>query len=84
MRLSRRFNISERRYLEIIAEGFNLFNRTNLQGINNIVGGLSIAERNALIEGTARGRRDAAPTAPLGFTSAAPARQFQFGARFGF
>jgi hypothetical protein len=84
MRLSRRFNISERRYLEVIAEGFNLFNRTNLQGINNIVGGLSIAERNALIEGTAHGRRDAAPTAPLGFTSAAPARQFQFGARFGF
>ncbi len=84
MRLSRRFNISERRYLEVIAEGFNLFNRTNLLGINNIVGGLSIAERNELIVGTARGRRDAAPTAPLGFTSAAPARQFQFGARFGF
>lgn len=84
MRLSRKFNFSERRYLEVIAEGFNLFNRTNLLGINNVVGGLTIADRNQLINGTARGNRNAAPTAPLGFTSAAPARQFQFGARFGF
>ncbi len=84
MRLSRRFNFSERRYLEVIAEGFNLFNRTNLQGINNIVGGLSPAERAEISVGVARGRRNAAPTDPLGFTSAAPARQFQFGARFGF
>jgi len=83
-RLSRRFNFAERRYLELIFEGFNLFNRTNLLGINNVVGGLTIAQRNEIIVGTARGRRDAAPTAPLGFTSAAPARQFQFGARFGF
>lgn len=84
MRLSRRFNFDERRYLEIIAEGFNLFNRTNFQGINNIVGGLTPAERAQIIVGTPRGRRNAAPTDPLGFTSAAPARQFQFGARFGF
>ena len=84
MRLSRRFKFSERRYLEVIAEGFNLTNRTNLQGINNVVGGLSIAERNALINGTARGNRSASPTTPLGFTSAGQARQFQFGARFGF
>ena len=84
MRLSRRLKFSERRYLELIAEGFNLFNRTNLQGINNSVGGLSIAARNELIVGTARGNRNAAPTTPLGFTSAGQARQFQFGARFGF
>jgi hypothetical protein len=84
MRLSRKFRFDERRSLELIAEGFNLFNRTNLQGINNIVGGLSIAERAELGTTEARGRREAAPTAPLGFTSAAPARQFQFGARFNF
>jgi len=84
MRLSRRFNFSERRYLEVITEGFNLFNRTNLQGINNVVGGLTVDQRNELIVGTARGNRNAAPTSPLGFTSSAPARQFQFGARFGF
>ncbi len=84
MRLSRRIKFSDRRYLELIAEGFNLFNRTNLQGINNSVGGLSIANRSTLIVGTARGNRNASPTTPLGFTSAGAARQFQFGARFGF
>jgi len=84
MRLSRRFNFSERRYLEVIAEGFNIFNRTNLQGINNVVGGLTIDQRNQLIATQARGNRNASPTTPLGFTSAAAARQFQFGARFGF
>ena len=84
MRLSRRLKFSERRYLELIAEGFNLLNRTNFQGINNSVGGLSIAARNELIVGTARGNRNALPTTPLGFTSAGQARQFQFGARFGF
>ncbi|MEO8073860.1 MAG: TonB-dependent receptor, partial [Acidobacteriota bacterium] len=83
-RLSRRFKFSERQNLEILVEGFNLFNRTNFQGINNIVGGLSLAERNALGTGPARGIEGIAPTAPLGFTSAAPARQLQFGARFSF
>ncbi|MDQ2747764.1 MAG: TonB-dependent receptor [Acidobacteriota bacterium] len=84
LRLSRRLKFSERMYLELIAESFNLFNRTNLQGINNIVGGLTPAQRAILIQGTARGDRNASPTTPLGFTSAGPARQFQFGARFGF
>ncbi|MDQ3129782.1 MAG: hypothetical protein M3Q99_03340, partial [Acidobacteriota bacterium] len=84
MRLSRRFAFSDRRYIELIAEGFNLFNRTNLQGINNVVGGLSLAQRAELGTLEARGNRQVAPTAPLGFTSAAPARQFQFGARFSF
>lgn len=83
-RLSRRFKFSERQNLEILVEGFNLFNRTNFQGINNIVGGLSLAERNALGTGPARGIKGIAPTAPLGFTSAAAARQLQFGARFSF
>ncbi len=96
MRLSRRFNFSERRYLELIAEGFNLFNRTNLQGINNVVGspvvgttgvtssGLTADQVNLLLTTQARGIRGNAPTQPLGFTSAGAPRQFQFGARFGF
>ncbi len=96
MRLSRRFNFSERRYLEIIAEGFNLFNRTNLQGINNVIGnttvgttgvtssGLTADQVNLLLTDQARGIRGNAPTQPLGFTSAGAPRQFQFGARFGF
>lgn len=83
-RLSRRFRFSEKRNLEILVEGFNLFNRTNFQGINNTIGGLSLAERAALGTTQPRGIQGVAPTAPLGFTSAAPARQLQFGARFSF
>lgn len=96
LRLSRRFNVLERGYIEIIAEGFNLFNRTNFQGINNVIGspivggngftpsGLSAEQIGSLLNGEARGIRGSAPTSPLGFTSSAPARQFQFGARFNF
>ena len=83
-RLSRRFKFSEYRNLEILVEGFNLFNHTNFQGINNTIGGLSIAQRNEFATTQARGIQGVAPTAPLGFTSAAPARQLQFGARFSF
>ena len=83
-RLSRRFKFSEYRNLELLVEGFNLFNRTNFQGINNTVGGLSLADRAALGTTQPRGIIGRAPTAPLGFTSAAAARQLQFGARFSF
>jgi hypothetical protein len=95
-RISRRFEIDERRAIEVIFEGFNLFNRTNLQGINNFIGspvvgsngftpsGLSREQIESILNGQARGVRGFAPTQPLGFTSAAAARQFQFGARFSF
>ena len=95
-RLSRRFQVSERRYLELIFEGFNLLNRTNFNGINNEVGnlivgangqtsnGLTTAQVNSLLNGRARAVNGAASTAPLGFTSSGQARQFQFGARFNF
>ncbi len=83
-RLSRRFRFGERRSLELIAEGFNLFNRTNFQGINNSVGTLSVAQRDELGTRRVRGIEGTATTSPLGFTSSAPARQFQFGARFNF
>ncbi len=83
-RLSRRFRFGERRSLELIAEGFNLFNRTNFQGINNSVGTLSLAQRSELETRRVRGIEGTAPTTPLGFTSSGPARQFQFGARFNF
>ncbi|MBA3601341.1 MAG: hypothetical protein H0W45_08920 [Acidobacteria bacterium] len=73
-----------------------MFNRTNLQGINNVVGnttvgttgvtssGLTADQVNLLLTTQARGIRGKAPTQPLGFTSAGAPRQFQFGARFGF
>jgi len=83
-RLSRRFRFGERRSLELIAEGFNLFNRTNFQGINNSVGTLTVAQRDELATRRVRGIEGTATTSPLGFTSSAPARQFQFGARFNF
>lgn len=83
-RLARRFHFDEDMFLELTFEGFNLFNRTNLAGINNVVAGLPPAELLALASTRARGNRNAAPTAPLGFTSASNPRQLQFGVRFNF
>ena len=83
-RLARRFPVTENAYFELTFEGFNLFNRTNLLGVNNIVGGLSLDQLRGLTTGITHGDRTKAPTQPLGFTSAAPARQLQFGARFNF
>jgi hypothetical protein len=80
LRLARRFFASEGRFLEFTFEAFNLFNRTNFIGINNVVGTTFINATQFDVEGI-EGR---APTQPLGFTSAAPARQLQFGARFNF
>jgi Carboxypeptidase regulatory-like domain len=82
-RLARRFPIKENMFIELTIEGFNLFNRTNLAGINNIVGSLPIDQLRALTT-QARGDRSKAPTQPLGFTSAAAPRQLQLGARFSF
>ena len=83
-RLARRFPFKETMFLELTLEGFNLFNRTNLAGINNVVGGLSTAQLRTLASTRARGNRNVAPTDPLGFTSAANPRQLQFGLRFNF
>lgn len=99
LRLARRFLVREQRYLEFTVEGFNLFNRTNLLGINNTVGTLCFPfiQVNGLkpppcnVPGALeyntfklRGDRSRKPTEPLGFTSAANKRQFQFGVRFNF
>lgn len=83
-RLARRFRFKEDKFLELTFEGFNLFNRANLAGINNVVGSLPADQLRALASTRARGRRNAAPTEPLGFTSAANPRQLQFGVRFNF
>ncbi|HKP84577.1 MAG TPA: TonB-dependent receptor [Blastocatellia bacterium] len=78
LRLARRFTFAESKYVELTFEAFNLFNHTNFIGINNIIG------TTPLTNGNPRGIRGRAPTQPFGFTSAAPARQLQFGARFNF
>lgn len=83
-RLARRFHFKEDMFLEFTLEGFNLFNRANLAGINNVVGSLPADQLLTLATTRARGRRAAAPTDPLGFTSAFNPRQLQFGVRFNF
>lgn len=92
MRLARRFFVKESRFFELTFEAFNLFNRTNLAGINNIIGGACVDSTGGIIACTtgatvlnnfdARGNRAKKPTEPLGFTSAADARKLQFGVRF--
>jgi hypothetical protein len=95
MRLGRRFFVKESRFLELTVEGFNLFNRTNFQSLNNAVGSActdannnfvpcTIAGATPLTNYNLRGRPGKLPTDPLGFTSAYDARQLQFGARFNF
>lgn len=93
MRLARRFFAREQRYLELTFEAFNLFNRVNYNGINNVVGTACVANfplnpncagATNVIPINARGIKGISPTAPLGFTSAAPARQLQFGIRYNF
>jgi len=94
MRLARRFFVKESRYVEFTVEGFNIFNRTNFQGINNIIGGACVDNNGLPAPCTAgatpltnfdlRGRADQKPTSPLGFTSAYDPRQLQFGVRLNF
>lgn len=93
MRLGRRFFVKESRFLELTFEAFNLFNRVNYNGINNVVGtacvnnfptNFNCAGSTNSIPLNPRGIEGISPTAPLGFTSAAPARQLQFGIRYNF
>jgi hypothetical protein len=87
-RLTRRFRITEKGSLQIVAEGFNLFNQINYASVNNVVdpsfllptsaGGLGFT--NANVHGT----NTVSPSSPLGFTSAFPMRQIQLGAKFTF
>ncbi|MDQ2938512.1 MAG: TonB-dependent receptor, partial [Acidobacteriota bacterium] len=77
MRLSRHFKLSEKASLQVMAEGFNIFNRTNFASVNNVVG--VIAPPFNL-----HGSSTLSPSQPLGFTSAFPKRQLQFGVRLSF
>lgn len=93
MRLGRRFFVKEQRFLELTFEAFNLFNRVNYNGINNVVGTACVnnfptnqncASSSNVIPLNPSGIEGISPTSPLGFTSAAPARQLQFGIRYNF
>jgi len=93
MRISRRFKMGERASLQLLAEGFNLANRTNFASVNNEVGpnfGRPVAAGGfpGFTTFNVKGQRvDPAVTSissPLAFTSAFPMRQLQFGLRIGF
>ncbi len=95
-RLGRRLFAKEGRFLELTFEAFNLFNRTNFIGINNVLGAActtsdganfvpcTVAGAVPLANFNLRGRRGLRTTDPLGFTSAFDPRQLQFGIRFNF
>jgi hypothetical protein len=78
MRLSREFRFREQYSLTLLAEGFNIANRTNYSSVNNIVGADFAPPFDV------HGTSSLGPSQPLGFTSAWPKRQVQLGARFSF
>jgi hypothetical protein len=78
MRVSRQFKLTEKANMQFMAEGFNIFNRTNFASVNNTVGADFTPPFNV------SGSQAASPSQPLGFTSALARRQLQFGLRFGF
>jgi hypothetical protein len=88
MRLSRTFTFREKQKLQILAEGFNLFNRTNYASVNNEVSpyfGLPLAEGGSgYTTFKVHGSESLSPSQPLGFTSALPKRQIQLGVRYTF
>ncbi len=77
LRLGRHFKLTEKTRLQLLAEGFNLFNRTNLASVNNVVGVLAPPFDLS-------GSSASSPSKPLGFTSAFLKREIQLGLRLTF
>ncbi len=88
MRLSRRFKLGEKAALQLMAEGFNILNRTNFASANNVVGpsfGLPLTAGGAgSTTFNVKGTSAVLPSKPLGFTSAFPKREIQLGLRLTF
>jgi hypothetical protein len=75
LRISRRFAITEDANIELLAEGFNIFNRTQVTGVNSTI--YAISGSNLTFN------------APFGITTFADStlfreRQVQLGVRFQF
>jgi hypothetical protein len=83
MRITRRFKMGDRANLQILAEGFNLANRTNYASVNNIVG-TTVQGTTFNVKGRAVDPAVSSVAQPLAFTSAFPMRQLQLGIRIGF
>ncbi len=77
MRLSRAFKLGDKATVQLAAEGFNIFNRTNFGSVNNVVGVIAPPF-------TPSGLSSRGPSQPLGFTSAFPKREIQLGLRLSF
>src|SRR6266478_6417290 len=77
LRLSRQFKLTEKARLQLLAEGFNLFNRTNFASVNNVVGVLAPPFDLS-------GSSTSSPSQALGFTSTFPKREIQLGVRLSF
>ena len=92
MRLSWRHKVGEKATLQIVAEGFNLANRTNYASVNNqvgplfalpaAVGGSGYTTFN--VHGIRPNGTTVTPSTPLSFTSDFPKRQIQLGLRLTF
>ena len=83
MRITRRFKMGDRANLQILAEGFNLANKTNYASVNNIVG-TRVQGTTFNVKGRAVDPAVSSIAQPLVFTSAFPMRQLQLGIRIGF
>jgi hypothetical protein len=81
MRVNRGIKFNERFGMDFIVDVTNMFNRVNYQRVNDVIG---VSSPLLLGPYDVHGDPAAAPTSPLGFTSAFPGRQFQFGAKFKF
>jgi hypothetical protein len=83
LRVSKRFYMSRDSELniEFIAEATNLFNHTNFLSVNDVFGTSPEFLRGPF---DLRGSKNIPATSPLGFNSAAPPRQVQFGLKISF
>ena len=79
IRLTRDFALSEKVDLRVVAEAFNVLNRTNFKGVNGVVGSMALEE----VPDRPTGRRGPV-TEPFSFSSAFDPRQFQFTVRISF
>lgn len=79
MRLTREFPLSEKVRLRIVAEMFNILNKTNFRSVNGVVGDVPLEE----LPGDLVGRRGPV-NEPFSFVSAFDPRQVQFTVRLAF